>query len=111
MTYNVWISDTLCWKDCDFLLDHTGIPIKEIPYRAQEFYSNYAKKVGFVTRIRNNNFDKTRKESRIPINRSIHCNRESFQESRVKAATRIKRITTVRCKARMYMMLDRQKDN
>ncbi|RYR16125.1 hypothetical protein Ahy_B04g073070 isoform M [Arachis hypogaea] len=102
------------------LPDHTGIPLDEIPYiglrfvslqRAQEFYANYAKKVGFVTRIRNTNFDKTRKDSKIPVNQSLHCSREGYRESRVKAATRVKRITTAGCKARMYVMLDRQKDN
>ncbi|RYR29249.1 hypothetical protein Ahy_B01g053604 [Arachis hypogaea] len=100
--------------------DHTGISIEEIPYvglrfdslqRAQEFYCNYAKKVGFVTGIRNTNFDKTRKELKVHINQSIHYNREGYQESRVKAATRVKRITTAGCKARMYVMLDRQNDN
>ncbi|RYQ95153.1 hypothetical protein Ahy_B08g090207 [Arachis hypogaea] len=79
------------------LPDHTGIPIEEIPYeglrfdslqKAQEFYCNYAKKLGFVTRIRNTNFDKTRKESKIPINQSIHFSHEGYRESRVKAATR-----------------------
>ncbi|RYR16131.1 hypothetical protein Ahy_B04g073070 isoform K [Arachis hypogaea] len=79
------------------LPDHTGIPLDEIPYiglrfvslqRAQEFYANYAKKVGFVTRIRNTNFDKTRKDSKIPVNQSLHCSREGYRESRVKAATR-----------------------
>ncbi|XP_015949654.1 protein FAR1-RELATED SEQUENCE 5-like [Arachis duranensis] len=100
--------------------DHTGIPMEEIPYvglrfdslqQAQEFYSNYAKKVGFVTRIRNTNFDKTRKELKVPINQSIHCSREGYRESRVKAAMRVKRITTAGCKARMYVMLDRHNDN
>ncbi|RYR69437.1 hypothetical protein Ahy_A03g015987 [Arachis hypogaea] len=102
------------------LPDHTGIPLDEIPYvglrfvslqQAQEFYTNYAKKVGFVTRIRNTNFDKTRKDSKIPVNQSLHCSHEGYRESRVKAATRVKRITTAGCKARMYVMLDRQKDN
>ncbi|XP_015946551.1 uncharacterized protein LOC107471573 [Arachis duranensis] len=102
------------------LTNHTGIPIEKISYvglrfdslqQAQEFYSNYANKVGFVTRIRNTNFDKTRKELKVPINQSIHCSRESYRESRVKAATRGKRITTAGCKARMCVMLDRQKDN
>ncbi|XP_057745693.1 protein FAR1-RELATED SEQUENCE 6-like [Arachis stenosperma] len=102
------------------LPDHTGIPLDEIPYvglrfvslqQAQEFYTNYAKKVGFVTRIRNTNFDKTRNDSKIPVNQSLHCSREGYRESRVKAATRVKRITTAGCKARMYVMLDRQKDN
>ncbi|XP_020972539.1 protein FAR1-RELATED SEQUENCE 6-like [Arachis ipaensis] len=100
--------------------DHTGIPMGEIPYvglrfdslqRAQEFYSNYAKKVGFVTRIRNTNFDKTRKELKVPINQSIHYSHEGYRESRVNAATRVKRITTAGCKARMYVILDRQNDN
>ncbi|XP_057760446.1 protein FAR1-RELATED SEQUENCE 5-like [Arachis stenosperma] len=101
-------------------LDHTGIPIEEILYvglrfdslqQAQEFYCNYAKKVGFVTRIRNTNFDKTRKELKVPINQSIHYSREGYWEYRVKEATRVKRITTAGCKARMYVMLDRHNDN
>ncbi|XP_025703892.1 protein FAR1-RELATED SEQUENCE 5-like [Arachis hypogaea] len=67
------------------LPDHTRIPIEEIPHVglrfvslqwAQEFYSNYARKVGFVTRSRNNNVDKTNKKSRIPINQSIHYSHE-----------------------------------
>ncbi|XP_016206707.1 protein FAR1-RELATED SEQUENCE 5-like [Arachis ipaensis] len=63
-----------------------------------------------MTEIRNTNFDKTRKESRIPINQSIHCNREGYWESQVKAASRVKKITTTRYRARMYVMFDRQKD-
>ncbi|RYQ80018.1 hypothetical protein Ahy_Scaffold1g106709 isoform C [Arachis hypogaea] len=47
----------------------------------------------------------------IPVNQSLHCSCESYRESRVKAATRVKRIITAGCKARMYVMLDRQKDN
>ncbi|RYR48008.1 hypothetical protein Ahy_A07g033999 [Arachis hypogaea] len=88
-----------------------AIQKKDDATRAQEFYSNYAKKVEFVTRIRNTNFDKTRKELKVPINQSIHCSREGYRESRVKAAMRVKRITTAGCKARMYVMLDRHNDN
>ncbi|RYR28997.1 hypothetical protein Ahy_B01g053242 [Arachis hypogaea] len=77
---------------------------------AQEFYANYAKKVGFVTKDRNTNFDKTRKESKIPVNQSLHYTREGYRESRVKAATRANRITATRCRARMYVMLDREKE-
>ncbi|RYR35321.1 hypothetical protein Ahy_A10g050482 [Arachis hypogaea] len=40
---------------------------------------------------------------------SLH--REGYRESRVKAAMRVKRITTAECKARMYVILDRQNDN
>ncbi|RYQ92367.1 hypothetical protein Ahy_B09g098571 [Arachis hypogaea] len=75
---------------------------------AQEFYSNYAKKLGFVTRIRNTNFDKSRKESMIPINQSIHYNCEGYRESQVKVASRVRKITTARCRARMYVMFDRE---
>ncbi|RYQ91878.1 hypothetical protein Ahy_B09g097925 [Arachis hypogaea] len=50
-----------------------------------------------------------RKKSKIPINQSIHCTREGYRESRVKAATRANRITAMRCRARMYVMLDRKK--
>ncbi|RYQ79315.1 hypothetical protein Ahy_Scaffold6g108041 [Arachis hypogaea] len=112
--------DAIQKKDDATVPDHTGIPMEEIPYvglrfdslqQAQEFYSNYAKKVGFVTRIRNTNFDKTRKELKVPINQSIHYSREGYRESRVKAAMQVKRITTAGCKARMYVMLDRHNDN
>ncbi|QHO07695.1 protein-RELATED SEQUENCE 5-like [Arachis hypogaea] len=60
------------------LPDHTEILMEEIP-------------------IRNTNFDKTKKESMVPINQSIHCSREGYRESRVKAATRVKRITLQSC--------------
>ncbi|XP_025647326.1 protein FAR1-RELATED SEQUENCE 5-like [Arachis hypogaea] len=78
---------------------------------AQEFYSNYAKKVRFITKIRNTNFDKTKNELRISINLSIHYNREGYRESRVKTVSRVKKITTARCRAMMYVMFDRQKVN
>ncbi|QHO06797.1 Protein FAR1-RELATED SEQUENCE [Arachis hypogaea] len=101
------------------LSDHSGLREEEIPVigmsfdslpLAQEFYTNYAKKLGFVTKVRNTNFDKTRKDAKIPINQSLHCTREGYRESRVKAATRSNRITATRCKARMYVMLDREKE-
>ncbi|KAL4357331.1 hypothetical protein AHAS_Ahas09G0176000 [Arachis hypogaea] len=78
------------------LPDHSGISEEKIPVigmcfdslpLAQEFYANYAKKVGFVTKIRNTNFDKIQKKSKIPINQFIHCTRKGYRESRVKAAT------------------------
>ncbi|KAL4396779.1 hypothetical protein AHAS_Ahas01G0126000 [Arachis hypogaea] len=64
------------------LPDHSGIGEEEISVigisfgslpLAQKFYANYVKKVGFVTKIRNTNFDKMQKESKIPVNQSIHC--------------------------------------
>ncbi|XP_057733827.1 protein FAR1-RELATED SEQUENCE 5-like [Arachis stenosperma] len=101
------------------LPDHSGLGEEEIPaigmrfdslHLAQEFYASYAKKLGFVTKVRNMNFDKMRKDTKISINQSLHCTREGYRESRVKAATRSNRITATRCKARMYVMLDREKE-
>ncbi|RYR48048.1 hypothetical protein Ahy_A07g034045 [Arachis hypogaea] len=93
------------------LPDHSRISEEEISVigmcfdslpLAQKFYANYAKKVRFVTKIRNTNFDKTREESKIPINQSIHYTREGY---------RANRITAMRCRARMYVMLDREKES
>ncbi|RYR08295.1 hypothetical protein Ahy_B05g075902 [Arachis hypogaea] len=42
------------------------------------------------------NFDKIRKDSKIRVNQSIHCNREGYRESRVKASTGANRITGTR---------------
>ncbi|RYR59057.1 hypothetical protein Ahy_A05g024901 [Arachis hypogaea] len=99
------------------LPDHSGIGKEKIPVvgmsfgslpLAQKIYANYAKKVGFITKIKNTNFDKTRKESKIPVNQSIYYTREGYRESRVNAATRANRITAPRCRARMYVVLDKE---
>ncbi|RYR63176.1 hypothetical protein Ahy_A04g020973 [Arachis hypogaea] len=42
-----------------------------------------------------------RKDAKIPINQSLHCTREGYRESHVKAATRSNRITATRYKAKM----------
>ncbi|RYR03414.1 hypothetical protein Ahy_B06g082337 isoform B [Arachis hypogaea] len=47
----------------------------------------------------------------MSINQLITCNREGYRESRVKAASRVKKITTTRCRARMYVMFNKQKDH
>ncbi|RYR32731.1 hypothetical protein Ahy_A10g047260 [Arachis hypogaea] len=71
------------------LPDHSGLSEAEIPVigmsfdslpLAQEFYANYAKKLGFITKIRNTNFDKTWKDTKIPINQSLYCTREGYRE-------------------------------
>ncbi|XP_025675241.1 protein FAR1-RELATED SEQUENCE 5-like [Arachis hypogaea] len=101
------------------LPDHSGLSEEKISaigmrfdslHLAQEFYAIYAKKLGFVTKVRNTNFNKMWKDTKIPINQSLHCTREGYRESRVKAATRSNRITATRCKARMYVMMDREKE-
>ncbi|RYR29250.1 hypothetical protein Ahy_B01g053608 [Arachis hypogaea] len=73
---------------------------------AQNFYATYAKKVGFISKIRATNFDRMTKQ---PINQSIHCNREGFRASRVKAPIRKNTMAGVGCRARIYAKFDREK--
>ncbi|RYQ98606.1 hypothetical protein Ahy_B07g086362 [Arachis hypogaea] len=74
----------------------------------QDFYTTYAKKVGFVSKIRNTNFDGMTKE---PINQFIHCNWEGFHGSRVKAPTQKNTIAAVGCRARIYAKFDKEKQD
>ncbi|XP_025703073.1 protein FAR1-RELATED SEQUENCE 6-like [Arachis hypogaea] len=102
------------------LSDHSGVGEEKFPVigmsfgslsLAQKFYANYAKKVGLVTKIRNMNFNKTRKKSKILVNQSIYCTREGYRECRVNAATRANRIIAMTCRATMYVMLDKEKES
>ncbi|XP_057733896.1 protein FAR1-RELATED SEQUENCE 5-like [Arachis stenosperma] len=102
------------------LPDHSGVGEEKIPVigmsfgsllLAQKFYANYAKKVLLVTKIRNTNFNKTRKKSKILVNQSIYYTREGYRECRVNAATRANRIIAMRCRATMYVMLDKEKES
>ncbi|RYR05781.1 hypothetical protein Ahy_B06g085591 [Arachis hypogaea] len=49
------------------------------------------------------------KMTKQPINQSIHCNREGFRGSYVKAPTRKNTIAGVGCRARIYAKFDRKK--
>ncbi|RYR16007.1 hypothetical protein Ahy_B04g072991 isoform B [Arachis hypogaea] len=60
--------------------------------RAHEFYVNYAKKVGFVTKV-----DKMNKELKVPINQLIHCNRRAAtQANKIIAKMQSKDVCDVR---------------
>ncbi|MED6123515.1 hypothetical protein PIB30_049929 [Stylosanthes scabra] len=52
-----------------------------IEEEAHDFYKNYVKKVGFVIKIRKTNHVINAKGEKIPINQSIHCNREGNRMS------------------------------
>ncbi|XP_057739985.1 protein FAR1-RELATED SEQUENCE 6-like [Arachis stenosperma] len=99
----------------DELPDHSCLADGEIPRvgmrfehlkLAQDFYATYAKKVGFISKIRATNFDRMTKQ---PVNQSIHCNREGFRASRVKAPIRKNTMAGVGCRARIYAKFDREK--
>ncbi|RYR10665.1 hypothetical protein Ahy_B05g079140 [Arachis hypogaea] len=87
----------------DELPDRSSLAEDEIPRvgmrfkhlkLARDFYATYAKKVGFVSKIRNTNYDRMTKE---PINQSIHCNQEGFHRSHVKAPTRKNTVAATGC--------------
>ncbi|RYR33371.1 hypothetical protein Ahy_A10g047954 [Arachis hypogaea] len=73
---------------------------------AHEFYVSYAKKVGFSTKIRTTTCDRITKQ---PINQAIHCNRDGFCGSRVKASTQKNTILAAGCKAMIYVKFDNEK--
>ncbi|RYR78185.1 hypothetical protein Ahy_A01g002919 [Arachis hypogaea] len=75
-------------------------------YMAHEFYVTYAKKVGFTTKIRMTTCDNITKKS---VNQAIHCNRDGFRRSRIKAPMRKNMISAARCKARIYVKFDKEK--
>ncbi|RYQ84808.1 hypothetical protein Ahy_B10g104286 [Arachis hypogaea] len=101
----------------DELPNHSCLAKDEIPRvgmrfehlkLAQDFYASYAKKVGFISKIRATNFDRMTNQ---PINQSIHYNQEGFCGSRVKAPTRKNMIAAVGCRARIYAKFDREKQD
>ncbi|XP_057748072.1 protein FAR1-RELATED SEQUENCE 5-like [Arachis stenosperma] len=71
---------------------------------AHDFYVTYAKKVGFATKIMTITYDKITK---APINQAIHCNRDGYHGSRVKAPSRKNTISAAGCKARIYVKFDK----
>ncbi|RYQ88598.1 hypothetical protein Ahy_B09g095702 isoform B [Arachis hypogaea] len=81
--------------------DDDGLREDEIPCVGMR----YAKKVGFATKIRTTTCDKITNQ---PINQAIHCNRDGFRVSRVKASTRKNRISAAGCKARIYVKFDKE---
>ncbi|RYR04609.1 hypothetical protein Ahy_B06g084382 [Arachis hypogaea] len=96
------------------VLDHDGLREDEIPcvgmrfeqlQMAHEFYVTYTKKVGFSTKIRTTTCDMITNQ---PINQAIHCKRDGFHVSRVKASTRKNRISAAGCKARIYVKFDKE---
>ncbi|KAL4292676.1 hypothetical protein AHAS_Ahas18G0051900 [Arachis hypogaea] len=70
---------------------------------ARQFYYNYANKVGFEPHIRNTNFDKNGK---TPINQSIQCNRDGYRTKKNPVTHRSNTVSSVHCKARIYVKLD-----
>ncbi|RYR29627.1 hypothetical protein Ahy_B01g054067 [Arachis hypogaea] len=75
----------------------------EILEEVHQFYYKYANKVGLEPRIRNTNLDKY---GRTPINQFIQFNRDTYQTKKNPSTQRSNMVSSVHCKARIYMKLD-----
>nr|XP_025693073.1 protein FAR1-RELATED SEQUENCE 1-like [Arachis hypogaea] len=72
---------------------------------ANQFYQNYAKRVGFVTKIR---FTRRVGKDKVPKNQMINCNREGKCKSRVSPIEKTNPITNYNCPARISIRLNKE---
>ncbi|KAL4356359.1 hypothetical protein AHAS_Ahas09G0078800 [Arachis hypogaea] len=72
---------------------------------ANQFYQNYAKRVGFVTKIR---FTRRVGKDKVPKNQMITCNREGKCKSRVSPIEKTNPRTNYNCPARISIMLNKE---
>ncbi|MED6210502.1 hypothetical protein PIB30_064693 [Stylosanthes scabra] len=97
--------------------DHSNLCVAEIPKEgmsfqscgeAHGFYKNYASKVGFLVKIKTTNYVQNVNGEKIIANQSILCNKHGNQTSCVLAPIRSKKIASEKCKARVYVKLDKE---
>ncbi|XP_015939167.1 protein FAR1-RELATED SEQUENCE 5-like [Arachis duranensis] len=70
------------------------------------YYYRYAARTGFVVKIRTTGWE-TRNDQRVVVNQVLHCNRDGYRTSRVKAPKRRKMMASTNCKVRCYLALDK----
>ncbi|RYR10054.1 hypothetical protein Ahy_B05g078520 [Arachis hypogaea] len=73
---------------------------------ARAYYYRYAARTGFVVKIRTTGWE-TRNDQRVVVNQALHCNRDGYRTSRVKAPKRRKTVVSTNCKTRCYLALDK----
>ncbi|XP_057748126.1 protein FAR1-RELATED SEQUENCE 8-like [Arachis stenosperma] len=73
---------------------------------ARAYYYRYAARTGFVVKIRTTGWE-TRSDQRVVVNQALHCNRDGYRTSRVKAPKRRKTVASTNCKACCYLALDK----
>ncbi|XP_015960489.1 protein FAR1-RELATED SEQUENCE 5-like [Arachis duranensis] len=72
---------------------------------ANQFYQNYAKRVGFVTKIR---FTRRVGKNKVPKNQMITCNRKGKRKSRVSPIEKTNPRTNCNCPARISIRLNKE---
>ncbi|RYR19571.1 hypothetical protein Ahy_B03g064392 [Arachis hypogaea] len=75
---------------------------------ANQFYQNYAKRIGFVTKIR---FTRRVGKDKVPKNQMITCNREGKRKSRVSPIEKTNPRTNYNCPARISIRLNKEEDD
>ncbi|RYR02704.1 hypothetical protein Ahy_B06g081506 [Arachis hypogaea] len=73
---------------------------------ARVYYYRYAARTEFVVKIRTTGWE-TRNDQRVVVNQALHCNRDGYHTSRVKAPKRRKMVASTNCKTRCYLALDK----
>ncbi|XP_057746877.1 protein FAR1-RELATED SEQUENCE 8-like [Arachis stenosperma] len=73
---------------------------------ARTYYYRYAARTGFIVKIRTTGWE-TRNDQRVVVNQALHCNRDGYRTSRIKAPKRRKIVALTNCKARCYLALDK----
>ncbi|XP_016205073.1 protein FAR1-RELATED SEQUENCE 6-like [Arachis ipaensis] len=72
---------------------------------ANQFYHNYAKRVGFVTKIR---FTRRVGKYKVPENQMITCNKEGKHKSRVSPIEKTNPRTNYNCPARISIRFNKE---
>ncbi|RYQ97676.1 hypothetical protein Ahy_B08g093754 [Arachis hypogaea] len=72
---------------------------------ANQFYQNYTKRVGFVTKIR---FTRRVGKDKVPKNQMITCNREEKRKSRVSPIEKTNPRTNYNCPTRISIRLNKE---
>ncbi|KAL4305907.1 hypothetical protein AHAS_Ahas16G0125200 [Arachis hypogaea] len=73
---------------------------------ARAYYYRYAARTGFVIKIRTTGWE-SRNDQRVVVNQALHCNRDGYRTSCVKAPKRRKTVASTNCKIRCYLALDK----
>ncbi|RYR51114.1 hypothetical protein Ahy_A06g026166 [Arachis hypogaea] len=75
---------------------------------ARAYYYRYAARTSFVVKIRTTGWE-TRNSHRVVVNQALHCNRDGYRTSHVKAPKRRKMVASTNCKICCYLALDKMK--
>ncbi|XP_025625466.1 protein FAR-RED IMPAIRED RESPONSE 1-like [Arachis hypogaea] len=105
----LWECSSWCSSVVQWSVEWSDVPKVGICFGtiedANQFYQNYAKRVGFVTKIR---FTRRVGKDKVPKNQMITCNREGKRKSRVSPIEKTNPRTNYNCPARISIRLNKE---